>query len=311
VGLAVKRMLVPLALVAAAAIVGGGLALVLAARGGEDDRPGLRATMRVASAQIRPSVSAFGEPVVAEVTLVGDRALIAAPESVRIISDFSPYETARPVQVERTETGDSLRWRFRYTLRCLREGCAPDDATRTFDFPTAAVVYRRRTSTGPLTAIFDWPNVDVTARVAGDALAPQAWRADLSSVPQVSYSWSPGLLAVTLFAGSIVFAGLGVGIASWLVRGRERDEEDEQTTDEPVQTPLERALELARSEARNGDSPERRQALERVARELGSRGLPDLAERARTLAWASGTSDPAEVDDLARNVRAATNGGTA
>ncbi len=49
-------------------------------------------------------------------------------------------------------------------------------------------------------------------------------------------------------------------------------------------TPLERALDLA-LRADGGDSPDRRRALERVARELGSAGRSDLADEARALAW--------------------------
>jgi hypothetical protein len=74
--------------------------------------------------------------------------------------------------------------------------------------------------------------------------------------------------------------------------------------------PLERALELARLASQNGGTPERRKALERVARELVGLGLPDLAARARTIAWSPAGPSADAVEQIARDARAAT-GGTA
>jgi hypothetical protein len=304
-----RRLLLLAAAVVAAGIFAGGLALVLSA-GGDDDGATLapRASMSVAAAEVRPPVHAFGEPVVAEVVLVADQALVR-PDSIRIAADFTPYERAGPVRVERTTAGSSLRIRFSYPLRCLREGCAPDGPRGSFEFPISNVVYRFHSSPGPASAVIDWPRFEVTARSSSEAVAPQAWRANLGALPEVTYRWSPGPLAAALLAGSFGFGVLGVGIAWLLVRRPGPAGPLVDDAEALALTPLDRALELARDAARNGDPPDRRKALERVARELSARGLAELATRARALAWSSGAANPAAVDDLARDVGAAANGG--
>ncbi|MCP9484709.1 MAG: hypothetical protein MSC30_02520 [Gaiellaceae bacterium MAG52_C11] len=303
-----RRLAVPLALLAALAVTGGGIALVLASRGGDGDDPRpLRQSLTIVSSSVRPSVHAFGEPVVAELVLVGD-AEVVRPETVRIDPDFAPYEAAGPGHVERIAAGSSVRWRFRYPLRCLREGCAPAGDRRTFEFPLASVAYRFQLSPGPASIIVEWPRFQVTARVDDAALAQRAWRGDVSAVPAPSYRWAPGTLAAALLVGTAGFAGLGVGLAGRLSRRRAPAVEAGLEL-VPTLAPLERALELAREASRNGDSPDRRRALERVARELGGRGLAELADRARALAWASGAADPDAIEDLARDARTA-NGGS-
>ncbi|MGI9111830.1 MAG: hypothetical protein ACR2GT_06505 [Gaiellaceae bacterium] len=304
-----RRLAVPLALLAALAVTGGGLALVLASRDGdEDDLRPLRQSLAIVSTSVRPSVHAFGEPIVAEVVLVGD-AEVVRPETVRLDPDFAPYEAAGPGRVERIAAGSSVRWRFRYPLRCLREGCAPVGDRRTFEFPLASVAYRFQLSPGPASLIVEWPGFQVTARVDDTALAQRAWRGDVSAVPAPSYRWAPGALAAALLVGTAAFAGLGVGLARRFSLRRAPVAAEAGPDVVATLAPLERALELARAAVRNGDPPDRRRALERVARELGSRGLPDLADRARALAWASGAADPDAIENLARDARSA-NGGT-
>ena len=305
-----RRLAVPLALLAAFAVTAGGIALVLASREGDgDDLRPLRQSLTIVSTSVRPSVHAFGEPIVAEVVLVGD-AEVVRPETVRIDPDFAPYEAAGPGRVERVAAGSSVRWRFRYPLRCLREGCAPAGDRRTFEFPLASVAYRFQLSPGPASLIVEWPRLQVTARVDDAALARRAWRGDVSAVPAPSYRWAPGALAAALLVGTAGFAGLGVGLARRLSLRRAPATVEAGPDEAATLAPLERALDLARAASRNGDPPDRRRALERVARELGSRGLPELEDRARALAWASGTADPDAIDDLARDARSA-NGGSA
>lgn len=301
-----RRLLVPLALLVAIAIVAGGLGLVLRSRdadGGVDSRS--RSSLSVVGVATRPPVHAFGEPVVAEVVLVGNGDLLR-PESVRMNPDFAPYERTGPARVERSGSGSNLRWRFRYPLSCLREGCAPDGPRRTFEFPLTNVVYRFRDSPGPASTLIDWPPFEVTGRVSNDAVSRRTWRADVTSLPEVSYRLAPGVLAAGLLAGSAALAALAVWIVWWFARRRDsRDRETAEHVDVSPVPPLERALELAGRASRNGDAPERRKALERVARELGARGLTGLADRARTLAWAPGPASPAAVEELARDARAA------
>ena len=65
--------------------------------------------------------------------------------------------------------------------------------------------------------------------------------------------------------------------------------------------PLVRALDAARLASLNGAVPERRRALERVARELTALGETELAARARTLAWSPDGASRQAVEDLARD----------
>ena len=305
-----RRLAPSLAFLAALAVTLGGIAYVLGARAEErEGAPPPQQALTIVSTSVRPSVHAFGEPVVAELVLVGN-AEVVRPETVRIDPDFSPYERAGPGRVERVVSGSNIRWRYRYPLRCLREGCAPVGDRRTFEFPLASVAYRFRLSPGPANFIVEWPSFEVTARVDDAALAERAWRADAAAVPAPSYWFSPAALAAVLLVGTAGFASLGAGLAWRLSRRRESAALEPDEAEVPTLAPLERALELAREASRDGDPPDRRRALERVARELGSRGLADLADRARALAWASGVADPAAIDELARDARAA-NGGSA
>jgi hypothetical protein len=144
-----------------------------------------------------------------------------------------------------------------------------------------------------------------------EELAPERWRADVTSLPAVTYARSPGTIAAALVAGSILLALLAVWLVWRLARPQAIVAVDEVEAEETRASALERALHLAREASLDGDSPERRKAFERVARELGSRGHGDLADRARSLAWSSGTPNLAVVDELEREALAATNGNLA
>lgn len=306
-----RRLLLTLAVVVGVAILVGAATLLLDARNDDGttaaSRP--RASVSVVSATVRPAAHHFGEPVVAELVVVADKSLVD-PSTVRVNPDFTPYEPIGPRSVERTENATSVAWRIRFPLRCLREGCAPDGARRTIELPGAGVLYQFR-SQGRGTAIVDWPSFEVTARVPDTALAPQNWRANVTSLPAVTYERSATTLTVGLLLGSLAFALLGIGLVWWLTRPKEALEDEVAVEEAETLTPLERALQLAREAALDGDSPDRRKALERVARELGARGLPDLADRARALAWASGPANAVAVEELARDAHAATNGSAA
>lgn len=306
-----RRALVPLAALAAAVVVGSAIGLVLHARGAGvgPSVSAPRASMTVVRTSVSPSVHHFGEPVVAELVVVADKKLID-PGSVRVNPDFTPYDPIAPRRTERTENATSVRWRFRFSLRCLREGCASEGPRRTIEFPGTGVVYRFRSSPGPSSALVDWPSFEVSARVPEDALAPERWRADVTTLPAVG-ARSTTTLAAGLLGGSFAFALLGLGLVWWLVRSRELPALEVVEAAAERLPPLDQALQLARAAALDGDSPERRKALERVARELVTHGLTGLADRARALAWASGPANPAAVDELSREAHAALHGGTA
>lgn len=305
-----RRSLLTVALLAAAAIAVVAIGLVLRAQGADTagSASSRRASLAVVSATVRPPVHLFGDPITAELVVVANKELVD-PDTVRVRPDFTPYATGQR-RVERTETAQSVRYRFIFSLRCLDQECVPESSHRVIDLPGTAVFYRFRSAGGPGTAIVDWPDVAVAARVPSEALSPERWRADVSSVPPASYARSPGPTSFGLVVASIVLALVGVGLVWWLTRPSAREELQVEETEEIRTSALERALELAR-EAALDDSPERRKAFERVARELAARGLTDLADRARTLAWASGAANAVLIDELERDALAATNGSQA
>ena len=304
-----RRVLLAVAGLAAVAIVGIGIGLVLDARerDGGSTVPAPRASVSVVSATVRPSVAHFGEPVVADLVVVANKELVD-PATVRVRPDFTPYAPTGQRTVERTENATSVRYRYRFTLRCLDEECAPESERKVIELPGTGVFYRFRSAQGPGTAIVDWPPFEVTARVPIEALAPERWRADVTSLPATTYARSPGTIAAALVAASILLALLAVWLVWRLARPRAAEAVEEAEAEETRASALERALQLAREASLDGDSPERRKAFERVARELGSRGLADLADRARALAWGSGAPNLVVVDELEREALAATNG---
>ena len=103
--------------------------------------PQPRASVAVVNARsVRPS-SHFGEPVVADLTVVANKALVD-PDTVRVRADFTPYAATGQRQVERTENASAVRFRYRFTLRCLDQECAPETDRKVIELPGAGVVYR-------------------------------------------------------------------------------------------------------------------------------------------------------------------------
>ena len=124
-----RRLLLVLALLGAAAVVVVGVVLMLDSRQDATEAQTPQASVSVVSAGVEPTSHAFGDPVTAEVVVVAD-ASIVRPESIRIATEFEPYEVDGPVLLERRESGSRLRLRFRYPLVCIREGCEADGPSR-------------------------------------------------------------------------------------------------------------------------------------------------------------------------------------
>jgi hypothetical protein len=280
--------------VVALAVVGA--VLGWRAWGGEDDRAEpTPATPISATARIVPPVAAFGEPVFAEVDVAVDRTLVD-PKTIRLDVEFDPYERFGPVEVERRESESVGFVRFRYALRCLREGCQPVGERSTFEFEIGRVLYRFRNQPGGALEILDWPTFEVTGRVGADGLERARWRADSTTLPAVTYRTGPTATAIGGFA--VALAALAAAVLLAGRPGRRSGAVDGEEAFVQL-TPLERALQLAREASLNGSGDPRR-ALERVARELAAAGKPALALRARTLAWSPRQASAEQVDELAR-----------
>jgi len=285
--------------VAAAVVVGLAIReLWLAARGDGDAVPPPARAVEV-SALIEPDVVAFGAPVVATADVVAD-ARVVVPDSIRMQADFSPYEVAGEPVIERHVEDATAHVVFRYTLRCLREGCEPAGARGVARFEPALVRYRFVDSPGAGRDIVDWPPVIVASRVASADVEAIRWRASDTKLPALTTRLEPKGAAALLLLAALALAGAAVWLGRRLWHVPPLTEEASPRDERP---PLERALELARKEAANGAAaPDRRRALELVARELDKLGLADLADEARELAWSPHMSGADEVESLARRV---------
>jgi hypothetical protein len=246
---------------------------------------------------ITPDAHVFGEPVVATVQALFDATQID-PSSVRVVTEFAPYELSGERTVERRVSGGIGVVTFRFPLRCLEEGCDTTGNRGLADFETGRIVYRFHDSPNDAFGTLDWPPFEVASRVSEDDVENIRWRAAENSLPDASYRASPARLAALLL---VVAAALGAG-AILLARAWWWRPSTDVSLEPigPTETPLARALALAREASLNGDVPRRRRALERVARELGAANRRELEDEARALAWSQAGSTEADVESLAR-----------
>ena len=146
-----------------------------------------------------------------------------------------------------------------------------------------------------------YSRVDPDEVRALNPLSQPPWRAELASLPAVSYRTSPSLVAALFYAaggillafGLVLLVPLALRKMGAMPEGRAR-----------VLGPLEHALELLETMP-DGDGAveQRREALELVAAELDRRGERELELSARRLAW---SAEPPEFEDtsaLAQSAR--------
>ena len=220
-----------------------------------------------------------------------------------------PYELAGEPTVDREVIDGVARVVFTYPLRCLREGCDAAAARGVAQLEPGFVRYRFVEGSGPGRHILDWPPFEVASRVSPAAVEQLRWRASDTVLPAVTTRVGPGGLAVVLLA----IAAALVGIAVWLARRLWRTEPEGVVEEERApRSPLERALDLVLADSSNGAaSPDRRRALERLARELTNVGQDGLAGDARALAWAPGPATGDDVAGFAQRVTEVTGAGAA
>lgn len=289
-----------------AILVGLGIRELWLARSG-DDGPATRAPETLAvQTRVAPDVHTFGDPVVATVDVVADAGFIK-PDTIRVDADFAPYELDGEPTIERTVVDGMARVVFSYPLRCLKEGCDAASGRGVAQLEPALVRYRFVEGSGPGRQVVDWPAFEVASRVDAEDLEALRWRASDSALPAVTTRVSPVTLTLVLVALALAL----LGVAVWLAR-RLWHTPTESVVDEArvERTRLERALDLVLADSGNGASaPDRRQTLERLARELADVGQDGLAEDARTLAWSPAVASADDVDGLVRRVTEATGAG--
>jgi hypothetical protein len=313
--------LLGLAVLAGMAVLLG--ALLVWGRGGPDDGvqvpiPADPAPAIEARAALSPRPVTFGDTVAARVDVTLDRQRIDA-DSVRVATDFAPWAPTAEPERTRREGEMTTHIRSTWTLRCLASACLPPGQPLRISLEPATVTYDtlgpQAASGRRLTA--RWPLLVVHTRLETSVLAPSAfgsgtspfetpWRADMVSMPPVSYRVEPETARIPLFGAAGVFALLGVALA-YLGRPRRHPKPVlvPKAPPEPVPTPVEQALAMLEDAVAANGATDRRRALELVAAELAGRGSNDLAQLARTLAWSRQSPALERTTPLAEEARPA------
>ncbi|HEY8628774.1 MAG TPA: hypothetical protein VIL56_10695 [Gaiellaceae bacterium] len=302
-----KRVLL---LLAAAVALGVAAGLLLQSRNDQSLRPSRGRTMSI-STSVEPRVQMFGDPVTARIDLLFDRRrVLPAADKIRIDAPFSPYEIVGGPKLERAESGELVHLRYTYRLLCLDRRCTTGGPRTDVQLPPLRVFYSLADIRQRVNDSAEWPTVSVASQLTRADLRQARWRAN-RDLPAVSYAIAPGALGALLAAASLL-ALLGSAAVGAPLFARERAApEDRDAVAKDRLSPLDRALATVRRVFDTGEVPDRRRALERLSRELGRAGEPELAARARGLAWSPDAPSLGEVDALAADVRAANGGGPA
>jgi hypothetical protein len=310
---------------------------VLAATGcgGGDDPPTLPEGKFLAARQmVTPRVHLFAEPILARVDVIVDAERFD-PDRLRLVPSFDPYEEQGDPVVKRRDAGRYTHLSYEYTLRCLVYECLeevnggppqiqaggippPPSAQAggfgersTTRFDAARVVYDDPKDGERTIQNVTWPEVQSVSRLNYGAGASGTgvpgsvgvggvgfpFEASVTPLPEASYRISPNLLGAGLLVGALALLALP---AALVVRTLRR--EDEVVVEEaPELPPLEKALALVEW-ARDRSEPERREALEALARELDDQQSP-LSWDAQRLAWSSAAPLPEAMRELVELVR--------
>ncbi len=260
---------------AVAATLAVGLALGWWRSGGSEARPALPISF---STRLSTQTLSFGDPLTARLDVVVDPRSVD-PESVRVRPRFAPYRVVRASREVRSGAGMLLS--YRYALECLVPACLPGRTLAERRFLPAAVAYRRRGGARRSDTV-DWPVYRVASRLTTPDFGDPTSRLRVgTALPTVSYRISPGTLEALLAAAGAVLVLVAAGLAAAMLPPRRRRVEGARLSG------LQQALLLVRSSGTNGFPAERRQALGRLARELGASGRGELAATAFRLAWSA------------------------
>ena len=300
------------ALLTALAIVGvvGALALAAALSGKESTDASAAPEPVHAESSLTPDVVLFGDTVRARVDLTVDRDRVD-PDHVRVLASFAPWTLVNTTR-EREDAGRTTHLRTTFTLRCLTLPCLPQRRRSQLDFDAARVVVAAAGGElGAQSIRVRWPTLEIHSRIDVDdysgpgALASTPWRADVLSLPAVSYRVTPwGLRGLALGGGILLLiAGAALLYLALPKRGAEPEPEPPPPPPPPPLSALEQALILLEQRSSGNGENERRRALELVADVLTAHGDDAYARAARTLAWSGGTPEDDAVRPIVVHVR--------
>jgi hypothetical protein len=282
-------------------------------RGGDPIRTAGDEPAIEARADLAPRKVLFGDTVTALVEVTLDRNRVD-PDSVRVRTDFAPWKRLANPERLRRDDGMTTSIRMMFVLRCVTSSCVSSDVTAvqndttTQVFAQARVTYTAREGTGSGGSSLQapWPQLVIGARYTPTAAqSATPWRADLLSLPAVTYAVRPSLLFALLLVAGTVLAIAGGAFAYFAVPRRAPQAPTTDGLPEPALTPLERALALLEDSVRVDGAADQRRALELVAGVLVDRGDVTLAQAARTLAWSKPVPGVGETNGLAVRARSA------
>ena len=277
---AIRRTAALVALAGAGALVG--LPALSSGATGSTLAPG---APLIARAQFVPSAPEFGDRIIATITIEIDRRRAGA-QTPRVSYDLAPLEPIGPPRTLRVTRGNVELMTVAVPVACISNACVAAHGVAQLRFASAKASIV--TAAGVRSGSVPWPALAVRDRVRTadlDALQPPV-QADASPLPP-TYRTSPATLATILDVVAALLGVFAVGLAAWeLLRARRRRRAPE--------VALQRAVRLARS-AQALPGPDRRRALELIARALGH---GELQTRATRLAWSETTPEPAELELL-------------
>jgi hypothetical protein len=273
---------------------------------------GLPAVGIEARGSLEPRIILFGDTIKAYVDVFLDRRKVE-PGSVRVSTEFLPWEVVGPQVRTRRDSGANTYLRTTFRLRCTSSPCLPNNTASALEFTPARLSYST-TAAAPgdrRSIAVDWPVLIVYSRFAAanaegsTSSSSTLWRADLESFSSATYGIAPRVLLPILLALVVLLAAAGVGLAYLAIPRRAAAPEPEPEPEPeplPTLTPLEQALELLEDASRADGAEDRRRALELVADVLDF-DHSELARAARTLAWSEHDPLVEQTSGLATRVR--------
>ena len=244
----------------------------------------------VARTTFDPPAAAFGDRITATIVLEIDGRRARA-QTLRVRYDLAPLKAIGPSRTIRVARGDVELVTISVPVACISDACLAAGGVATLRF--APLEARVETGAGVRRVSAAWAPLAVRDRVrASDVNAVQSpLEADASPLPP-TYRASPQTLATIADVIAALLGLAAVGLAAWqleLLARRRRG---------APEIPLARAIRLARA-AQTLPGPERRRALELLARALG-RG--ELQREATRLAWSEPTPEPGELELLVATI---------
>jgi hypothetical protein len=269
-------------------------------------------------ASLTPNVHLFAEPVHARLDVVVDRERYD-PGHVRVEMSFLPYKATGAVERSRRDHGRFTLLRYEAELRCLNVDCIPKilpsaageqesgrGERREFTFKAARILYEAENpETEPqLLRAARWPVLESVSRINASDVPRYGFvfKTSVTPLPEATLRASPTLLGAGLIAGALALLALPAGLVGRWFRRRQPPPPEP----EPELPPLERALLLVEWARGRVDGADRREALEVLAVELDASGKPELAGKARELAWSQESPSPDAAGELVESVKEST-----